>query len=241
MAIQTVFLIFFLLFSNQSSSRRDQDQKIKIRQKSFPKNSLPEKQIVAKKIQKCNQSSESELYSTKYIVSRISHFSNQVEDFVDKHFPYIKKKEGNQCPKSCRQINNYRVSAKVYPLNVYKNSCLKEEAKETYSFRKKFSFKQNKNSIKKAHENMRKWIFAIFVDPYDPLSWLKKPNKLAMEHNILKACPSCSFYFDYNYKYTKDNHLDLHITTRCGDKRSFFSKFSAQFTLINSWSCKLEK
>ena len=176
-----------------------------------------------------------------YTISKVSHFFNEkdIEELLDLHLDDMKRGWPNKCPKHCRAFNNYSISAKFYPLNINKNSCDKIEAKEIYRMGKEFNIKGAGRAAKKeVYTQTRKWVFSIFFDPYLPFA-SSFPKEFTEKH-LDKACPSCSFYMDYNFQYTKDNKLDLKITTRCGDKRTFFSSFQAQFFLVNQWSCKKE-
>ena len=135
------------------------------------------------------------------------------------------------------QINSYQVSSKIYPKTVKKGSCTEEQSKEIYGFKKKFLFDKTKKSVKRTHKEMTEWVLATFVYPYFPIPFLE-PTKESIEHNISKACPSCSFYLDYTYKYTDGKVLDLDIMARCGDAKKFMFDFKIEFALIQNWSCK---
>ena len=68
---------------------------------------------------------------------------------------------------------------------------------------------------------MADWILRTFVYPYIP-GVKFTPTEELLSHKIDKACPKCSFYFDYNYFYESDNQLNLDITVRCGDRKKGF-------------------
>lgn len=187
----------------------------------------------------CNDSGKSQKTFKTHIVKSTAMFpEKRLNKLIDYHLSYIKKGWPRQCPTHCEQVNNYNMLSKFSPIDIVKGSCKKEESKEIYSFDKKFSFQQNDQSIKQAHKDMTKWVLATFVYPYLPIPFLPKPTKESIEHNIGEACPSCSFYLDYNYRYAEDNHLDFHITASCRDRRKTLSNFKLDFTLENHWSCK---
>lgn len=185
----------------------------------------------------CEASGQSHVYSKHYKLKNPLSFANKISTWVDESLSYVKKGVSEQCPKHCEQINNYQTSSKIYPQNVIKESCKGEQSKETYAFNKKFFFEKNRKSVKKTHQEMTEWILATFVYPYFPLPFLE-PTEESVENNLSKACPSCSFYLDYTYKYTEDNNLDLDIKARCGDTKKFMFDFKAEFVLINNWSCR---
>ena len=187
----------------------------------------------------CDYSNKSQkIFKTHIIKSTAIFPEKRLEKLIDYHLSYIQKGWPQRCPSHCEQVNNYKMLSKIFPADIIKGSCKKEESKESYSLDKKFSFQQNKKSIKKAHKDMTKWVLATFVYPYLPIPFLPKPTKESIEHNIGEACPSCSFYLDYNYRYTEDNQLDLHITASCRDRRKTLSSFKLDFILENQWSCK---
>ena len=238
------FFIFFLLFAPHFFLKPSQAKKLLTEKKAKIKSSVlkNEKPIQTDKARKkqsleaCNYSAKSQRHLKSHTINNIIHFStSQIEDLVDDHFSYIRKGWPKQCPSYCEQINNYEMLSKIYPKSTTKGSCKKEESKESYSFKKQFPFQQNKGSITKAHEEMRNWILSVFVYPYYPFA---ATSKEFTERKLSEACPSCSFYIDYTYRYTRDNNLDLDIIARCGDKRKFLSSYEMEFILINNWSCK---
>ena len=184
----------------------------------------------------CEAKGESLLYSEKLTFSPLN-FSSRIGKWVERSLYYIKRDKFKRCPKTCEQINNYQVLSKIQPKNTEKNSCKGSYAKESYSFKKNFTFGKGGHLAEKSHESMVEWILGTFVYSYIPLPLLE-PTQEYRESNLSSACPSCSFYLDYSYKYTKDNSLALEIKARCGDSKKFMSDFKADFVLINFWSCK---
>ena len=235
--VKTFFLILSLSFAVQAFSKQNLGSPSG--QKSVSKSEPALQTGKAKKIKAakdCNSSAQSQRSLKSYTFKGVFSIpDSQIEDLVNSHFPYIQKGWPKQCPEHCEQINNYKIVSKTYPTDIKKGSCKKEEAKESYSLKKQFAFQKDKNSVVKAHKEMWEWIFSVFIYPYYPFV---KPSKEFIENKLLEACPSCSFYFDYNYKYTKNNYLDLSITARCGDRRNLLSSFKAEFILVNDWKCK---
>ncbi|MGI9548556.1 MAG: hypothetical protein ACR2M7_01045, partial [Bdellovibrionales bacterium] len=56
------------------------------------------------------------------------------------------------------------------------------------------------------------------------------------------ACPPCSFYLHYDYKFEKNNLIKSDVLVKCGDlkitKLMGKDNFTAQFKLINNWTCE---
>ena len=250
------FFIFFLLFpflyisflseisaKEISTSKKDVDTPVKqpplhkkakeeIKEEQNPDSSFHKK--AEKDV--CEAKGKKLLYSEKLTFSPLN-FSRRIGKWVERSLNYIKRDKFKQCPKTCEQINNYQVLSKIQPKNVEKGSCKEKPAKESYSFKKKFTFGKGGHFAEKSHESMVEWILGTFVYSYIPLPLLE-PTQEYKESNLPSACPSCSFYLDYSYKYTKDNSLALDIKARCGDSKKFMSDFKADFVLINFWSCE---
>lgn len=203
---------------------------------SFAERSAPAKSLFASSGQACALSGESGLYFEDSLTSDITGFFKNTKKRAEKDLSYIKEAPSGQCPETCGQINSYEAISKIFPVSVNKGSCSGEEAKEVYFFNKKFPFKLSQISMEKAHEDMKSWIFSLFVDPHYPFA---SPSKEFIESGLETACPSCSFYLDYSYKYTKEGHIDLLIKASCGDKRSFLSsQFKVETRLISRWACQ---
>lgn len=186
----------------------------------------------------CQKKGESFLSSKDYEFTNPFNFSSQTNEWVNQSISHVIKNQSDKCLSPCKQINNYEVRAKIYPQKVRKSSCKGPESKESYVFNKKFSFKNKKrSSLKLAHKNMTQWIVSTFVNPYYPVPFLELSEE-SLKNNIGKACPSCSFYFEYSYKYKARGHLDLDIKARCGDQKVFLSPFKMEFQLFNYWECK---
>ena len=186
----------------------------------------------------CDLSGRSQKEIKSYVVSSADDFlqKEDIENLLDMHLEDIEKGWPNKCPKHCQAINNYSIFGKAYPLNVSKNSCDKKEAKEVYQLSKKIPMGgSGKADKQKAYKKTRDWMLSVFVNPFYPFA--KKPPKEFIENNLGKSCPSCSFYLDYTYRYTSGNQLDLKVTARCSDKRTFFSKIKSEFFLVNHWKC----
>ena len=191
---------------------------------------------------KCNLFGKSRKALKSYVVSDLNSFltKEDINDLLDMHLEDIKKGWPNKCPKHCQAINNYSVFGKSYPVSVSKDSCDKEEAKEIYHLSKKTVMGgDSKTDKQKAYKKTRDWMLAVFVKPFYPFS--KNPPKEFIANNLGQACPSCSFYLEYTYKYTADNKLDLEVTANCSDRRTFFSKYKSEFFLINQWKCAEKK
>ncbi len=188
------------------------------------------------KEENCSTEGQKSLHSDRFTFSTPLSFSNQINGWIDKSLDIMKKDVSKQCPSYCQQTKSYKVLSKTYPQNIEKDSCKEGEANEFYSFKKAFPFEKGADSIKQAHKNMMEWIFSTFVYPY--YSPFENPSREFIENKLSEACPSCSFYFDYTYKYTKDNSLELNIKARCGDKKKLLSRFKAEFILTSSWKCK---
>ena len=93
------------------------------------------------------------------------------------------------------------------------------------------------NNEKNLETQMADWILRTFVYPYIP-GVKFTPTEELLSHKIDKACPKCSFYFDYNYFYESDNQLNLDITVRCGDrKKGFGFTRLAKLQVKNEWQC----
>ena len=233
-----------------SLSSESKLKKTAVRQQSQPSGSSPSKPKLRKtavyssankkaELKTCKLSGQSQRPLKDYIIKSIIGFSSdQISHLPEEPFSYIKKGwSSHQCPEHCEPVNDYKISYRIYPQKVNKGSCPKEEAKESYSIKKRFAFQTNQDSsVQKAHKNMTKWIVSIFVDPYYPAA--SHPKEF-VENNLGQACPSCSFYLNYSYKYTKDNNIDFQITANCGDKRELFTSFKVESVLSNYWSCKL--
>ena len=186
----------------------------------------------------CNLSDRSQKKINSYIVSLTDNFlkDEDIEELLGMHLGDIQKGWPHKCPQNCQAVNDYSILAKVYPLSIVKNSCNKEEAKELYQINKIFSVNSSgKEAKKKLYKIGGDWIFSVFIKPFIPFS-RNLPKEVA-ENKIKTACPSCSFYLDYIYKYTTDNQLNLSATAHCGPKRTLFSKFKSDFFLVNQWKC----
>ena len=157
-----------------------------------------------------------------------------------------KEQEGlRHCPKTCQQKNTYKTFITIAPAAVIPNSCPWPESNEVYSFKKTFTTRKSLNSTKQQvreqlEEQMTDWILNTFVYSYVPGKKFT-PTKEFHSKKIGKACPKCSFYFDYNYFYTNENQIKLDIIVKCGDrkKRIQFARI-AQVQIKNYWEC-LEK
>ena len=84
---------------------------------------------------------------------------------------------------------------------------------------------------------MEEWILRTFVYPYIPgVSFT--PTKELLSHKTDKACPKCSFYFDYNYFFKGDSQLQLDITVRCGNRKKGLKwTRAATLQIKNEWQC----
>lgn len=182
----------------------------------------------------CSVSGQELIYSHNFSSTGLN-ISSSVGDWFKKSLPYVKKNPLKHCPKRCKQINSYQALSKTYPKTVKKGSCKGKEAKEIYFLEKKFLFLKNK--MERTHEEMLEWLLGTFIYPFFPIFEMDS-TKEAFQHNIPAACPSCSFYFDYSYKYIEGKGLDLAITARCGDMKRLISRFKFEFTLVNNWKCK---
>ncbi|MCZ0932787.1 MAG: hypothetical protein OXJ52_06525 [Oligoflexia bacterium] len=239
-----VFFIVFQTVAFSKSSEKNQVSRTSKKLESEQKGSLSnkEKSKSQKAKTNCHLSARSQKAIKSYTVSNVDSFLNKedIEDLLDMHLDDIKKGWPNKCPKPCKAVNDYSIFAKTYPLSVSPNSCDKTEAKEVYPLNKKFVIGgQSKADKQKAYKKTRDWVFSVFVNPFYPFA--KNPPKEFTDNNLGKACPSCSFYLDYTYKYTADNQLDLNVTARCGDRRTFFSKYKSEFFLVNHWKCAKKK
>ena len=236
-----IFSILFQPAVFSESSKKSQasgiSEKIEIKQKGFSSNKDKSKD---KKLEtSCNLSARNQKVIESYTFANVENFLNEkdIENLLDRKLDDIKKGWPNKCPKNCKTVNDYSIFAKTYPLSVSKNSCDKTEAKEVYHLNKKFVIGGSSKADKqKAYKKTRDWVVSIFVHPFYPFA--KNPPKEFTENNLGKACPSCSFYLDYIYKYTADNQLDLSVTVYCRDRRTFFSKYKTEFFLVNHWKCE---
>ena len=181
----------------------------------------------------CSAGGQELIYSHTFS-SRALNISKGIEGWFQKSLPYVKKKPAKKCPVQCRQNNTYQVFSKVYPKTVKKGSCKGKSSKESYSFKKDFLYL--KDSIEKTQHNMLEWMLGTFVYPFFSI-FAMEPSLEAIKSNIADACPSCSFYLDYSYKYIEGKGLNLNIKARCGDMRRLVSKFKFEFTLVNNWQC----
>lgn len=155
---------------------------------------------------------------------------------------YFEKNPLSHCPSTCRQKNTFRSLIKIAPMTWIKNSCPAPESKEVYSFKKTWTappaIEARKQPVREYLEHqMSEWILNTFVYPYVPGARYQ-PTKEVHSHRIKDACPSCSFYFNYNYFYESDNRLKLDIQVTCGDRKKGLS-FSrkAQLQIQNHWQC----
>ena len=207
------------------------------------KNNLSHKDKALKKNSSqssCNLSNRSQKKINSYVVSITDNFldDEHIEELLKMHLDDIKKSWPNKCPENCLAVNDYSIVAKAYPLSVNKNSCNKGESKETYQLSKSFFVKGKGADLetkKKLYKEAGNWLFSVFIKPFIPFS--KNWPKEVKAYNIDKACPSCSFYLDYVYKYTTDKRLNLDVKARCGDRRKLISKFKSDFFLVNNWKC----
>ena len=170
--------------------------------------------------------------------------SKQLSDRTTKKLEEISKKEGTRyCPENCQQENTYKAFVKIAPASSIPSSCPSPESKEVYSFQKTFipsadsKVSATKKILKKTPEHqMTDWILNTFVYPYIPGRNFT-PTKEFHSHKTGEACPSCSFYFDYNYVYESKNRLKLDITVKCGDKKKGFKSRIAKLQIQNHWKC----
>ena len=181
----------------------------------------------------CSAGGQELIYSHNFSSSPLN-ISNNIEIWFKKSLPYINKKPMRKCPKQCRQENSYQVFSKIYPRRVKKGSCKGKEAKELYSFEK--TFLSLKKDVEKNHRDMMDWLLRTFVYPFFPI-FVRDSSPEAVKSKISSACPSCSFYLDYNYKYIEGKGLDLVIKAHCGDIKKLISSFKFEFTLLNNWKC----
>lgn len=232
-----IFCSIFLFLSCFYAFSKNKTQPVKTEETTKSVFKQGHSQPSASSFKDCSSSGTKQKRLKNYSFSGVLSFpGNQIESLVDQHFSYIKNAWPKSCPAHCKQINSYKVLSKAYPVKVSKNFCKKEESRESYSMKKRFPFpKWDHKPITQAHKDMWEWIYSVFIYSYYPFA---EPAKEFVKHNLKTACPSCSFYFDYTYAYTKDNHLDLQIKASCGDKRTFFSNFKAEFSLINNWKCE---
>lgn len=231
MNLKILFLILFLLASPSVFSKEESSPK-SLEKTSSQSNTAEN----IKNLKDCNVSEQSQKALKSYNINSLDSFpSSQIKELVSSQFSYMRVGWPKSCPSHCRQVNNYTILSKVYPKSISEDSCKKEERTETYSFKKQFALQKKKGSIVTAHKKMREWIFSVFVNPYYPFA---TPGKEFVEYKLDSACPSCSFYLDYSYKYTKENNLELDITARCGDKKRLFSSFKMDFILVNDWKCE---
>ncbi len=184
----------------------------------------------------CDFFGQNQIYSKSYKFKNPLSFSTQINKWIEESLSHVQKNNQSQCPSSCKQINRYQVSSKIYPKSVIKGSCRGQQLKESYSFTKHFPYKKDRESMKMAHHKMTEWILSTFTYPFYSIPLLE-PSQESVEKNVASACPSCSFYLKYNYKYSEEGQLDLQIKTFCGDKRQLLSTFVAEFVLFNNWSC----
>ena len=189
----------------------------------------------------CNQSGVKTFPQEKFPIGLKS---QKLSERATKKLTEINKKEGMKyCPENCRQENTYKTFVKIAPALSFQNSCPFSESKEVYSFQKIFTTSADskvstkKKNFKKTPENqMTDWILNTFVYPYIPGRKFT-PTKEFHSHKTGEACPSCSFYFDYNYFYESKNRLKLDITVKCGDKKKGFKPRIAQLQIQNHWKC----
>ena len=238
-----LFFLFIFLFLLSTEAKEEsflrKNNKIKGKTKELEVKSLLKSGKLSEKREKdknkaCSASGQELIYSHNFSSTALN-ISSGIEEWFQKSLPYIKKEPSLRCPKQCRQSNSYQVISKIYPKTVKKGSCKGKEAKESYSFEKKFlSLKKN---IEKTHEDMLEWILGTFVYPFVSILSMDSSSE-AIKSNISAACPSCSFYLDYSYKYIEGKGLDLVIKAQCGDIRRLISRFKFEFALMNNWRCE---
>ena len=186
----------------------------------------------------CRASGASQVYMRQDKLSKIINISGQIARLADHSLPYIKKSLPRKCPRLCRQINSYRMASQIKPSQVKAHSCPAKEALESYTFHKQIPFERDKKAVIKAtHQSMADWLLSTFVYPYYDVFGIQDLSPEFKERGLDKACPSCSFYLDYTYRYETDG-LNMEVTARCGDKREFLSNIDVASSLWNDWRCE---
>ena len=221
--------------SNNSINKKERSTKDS---QTLLQTTLPKKITQTKE---CNQSAV-KTFPTE--IFPIGLKSQKLSERTTKKLEEISKKEGTiYCSENCRQENTYKVSVKIAPASSIPGSCPSSESKEVYSFQKTFTpsadskVSAKKKIFKKTPKNqMTDWILNTFVYPYIPGRNFA-PTKEFHSHKTGEACPSCSFYFDYNYFYESKNRLKLDITVKCGDKKKGFKSRIAKLQIQNHWKC----
>lgn len=147
-----------------------------------------------------------------------------------------------RCPKACPEANVYKANVRIFPAKAKTGSCPAAQAREKYHFIKTFSAPRRGGSSPAAaraalESQMSQWILRTFVYPYMPGKKFS-PTKELMERQTGKACPDCSFYFDYSYFYETSRRLKLNIKVRCGDRKKGLSLGRRAVAQIkNYWRC----
>ena len=149
----------------------------------------------------------------------------------------------NYCPSACEQKNDFRIKVSSFPKFTKKGSC--KDTSEQYTFKKEFKSRQKSDHPIKdmdlASEDMSQWIKTTFVNPYLP-SLLKKEVSHEHKSTLHSACPPCSFYLHYDYKFENNNLIKSDVLVKCGDlkitKLIGKNNFTARFKLINNWTCE---
>ena len=169
----------------------------------------------------------------------ISPFPNEKEiEFIISAYLSKKSKKGDiVCPSGYDLQNNHSIYGELTFINVRKNSCLGKESKETYYVAKKWPIKKSdKKNLILAYHKILNWILDLFFYSYITAS-LKTPPKEFKEYKLDKACPSCSFRFEYNYRHDLSGFINFDVKAICMDKKSNFSKIKQDNYIVNNWSC----
>ena len=158
-------------------------------------------------------------------------------DFIISTFLTEKSKKRN-CPADYEFKNEASLYVEIQFINTKKNSCVGSQAKESYVVNKKWDLKRaNKKNFILSYNKILNWSLDLFFFSYIK-GIVKTQPKEFTEHQLDKACPSCSFRFEYDYKVlTSGDAVETDIKAFCVDKRRAFSKLKQDTYFINNWSC----
>ena len=167
--------------------------------------------------------------------------NKEITFLITEYLQAKSKKTNLLCPAGYYLQNNHSLYGELSFVDVYKGSCVGDEAKETYRFNKKWNLKKrDSTNLVESYNKIIAWMLELFFHPFSPTSF-KTPPKEFKEAKLDQSCPSCSFSFKYNYKYTEDSFIDFNVKAICTDRKHTFSKIKQDNYVVNNWNCVKEK
>ena len=223
----------------QQETQKETEQKDKAQKEAEKPKKLASQQETPEDSKKLTLSGIQKIHIKTHVKKMISPFPNKEEiAFIIGHYLLEEaKKQELLCPDNYELQNNYSLHGEISFLKVQKNTCVGEQAKEVYHLNKKLPVKKrDKENLILVYDQLMKWTLDIFLYPFLP-GPLKTVPKEFTDLNLDKSCPSCSFEFEFNYKYIGNNTVDFNIKAFCRDRKNFLSKVKQDNYIINHWKC----